>query len=160
MADNIDKALNGLGLKTDSLPNDWMVTIVNPKSGEPAENMTVARFSELLAGKMMSLLGINELRRGMNFVSKIVDYKGSYIIGRVYGLCVIKHGWSNSTPAVLLVDPYQKTIEQIAGISYDRIPASFEFVGDESVKDLKITNNYDGNSGNATVFNIAYQDLY
>ena len=83
MADNIDKALNGLDLKTDSLPNDWMVTIVNPKSGEPAENMTVARFSELLAGKMMSLLGINELRRGMNFVSKIVDYKGSYIIGRV-----------------------------------------------------------------------------
>lgn len=48
MADNIDKALNGLDLKTDSLPNDWMVTIVNPKSGEPAENMTIARFIELL----------------------------------------------------------------------------------------------------------------
>lgn len=47
MADNIDKALNGLDLKTDSLPNDWMITIVNPKSGEPAENMTVARFTEL-----------------------------------------------------------------------------------------------------------------
>ena len=63
MADNIDKALNGLDLKTDSLPNDWMVTIVNPKSGEPAENMTVARFSELLANKMIPLLKINELKK-------------------------------------------------------------------------------------------------
>lgn len=52
MADNIDKALNGLGLKTDSLPNDWMITLVNPKNGEPAQNMTVARFIELLTDKM------------------------------------------------------------------------------------------------------------
>ena len=69
MSDYIYKALNGLGLKTDSLPNDWMVTIVNPKSGEPAENMPVARFSELLANKMIPLLKINELKKGMNFVS-------------------------------------------------------------------------------------------
>lgn len=47
MADNIDKALNGLGLKTDSLPNDWMITLINPQTGEPAENMTIARFAEL-----------------------------------------------------------------------------------------------------------------
>lgn len=47
MADNIDKALNGLDLKTDSLPSDWLITLVNPKDGEPAQNMTVARFIEL-----------------------------------------------------------------------------------------------------------------
>lgn len=51
MADNIDKALNGLGLKTDSLPSDWMITLVNPKTGVPAENMTVARFVELFTSK-------------------------------------------------------------------------------------------------------------
>lgn len=47
MADNIDKALNGLDLKTDSLPSDWMITLVNPKEGIPAQNMTIARFTEL-----------------------------------------------------------------------------------------------------------------
>lgn len=49
MADiSSDQALNGLKIKTDALPNDWYVTLVNPKSGEPGENMTIARFIELL----------------------------------------------------------------------------------------------------------------
>lgn len=52
MADNIDKALNGLDLKTDSLPSDWMITLVNPKEGIPAQNMTIARFLELLKIKI------------------------------------------------------------------------------------------------------------
>lgn len=47
MADNIDKALNELDLKTDSLPSDWLITLVNPKEGIPAQNMTIARFTEL-----------------------------------------------------------------------------------------------------------------
>lgn len=66
MADNIDKALNGLGLKTDSLPDDWLVTIVNPKSGEPAENMTVARFVELLSDKIPVVSTANKgvMRKG------------------------------------------------------------------------------------------------
>lgn len=51
MADNIDKALNGLDLKTDSLPSDWLITLVNPKEGIPAQNMTIARFIELLTVK-------------------------------------------------------------------------------------------------------------
>ena len=51
MADNIDKALNGLAIRT-TLPNDWLVTIVNPATGEPAENMTVAKFVEELTGKI------------------------------------------------------------------------------------------------------------
>lgn len=47
-----DIELNKLGLKSDSLPNDWLVTLVNPKTGESAENMTIARFIELLTDKM------------------------------------------------------------------------------------------------------------
>lgn len=43
-----DQALNGLKIKTDSLPNDWLVSLINPKNGQPAENMTIARFIELL----------------------------------------------------------------------------------------------------------------
>ncbi len=46
-----NQALNGLKIKTDALPNDWMVTLVNPKNGEPGENMKIARFIELLTGK-------------------------------------------------------------------------------------------------------------
>lgn len=42
-----DQALNELKIKTDALPNDWYVTLVNPKNGEPGENMTIARFVEL-----------------------------------------------------------------------------------------------------------------
>ena len=43
-----DIELKKLGVKSDSLPNDWFVTLVNPKTGEPGENMTIARFIELL----------------------------------------------------------------------------------------------------------------
>lgn len=46
-----DVSLNGLKVKTDSLPNDWYVSLINPKSSEPAEIMTVARFVELFTSK-------------------------------------------------------------------------------------------------------------
>ncbi|WP_302821626.1 hypothetical protein [Parabacteroides goldsteinii] len=42
-----DVSLNGLKVKTDSLPNDWYVSLINPKSDEPAEIMTVAKFAEM-----------------------------------------------------------------------------------------------------------------
>ena len=48
MADiSSDQALNELKVKTDALPNDWYVTLVNPQTGEPGENMSIARFVEL-----------------------------------------------------------------------------------------------------------------
>lgn len=42
-----DIELNKLGVKSDSLPNNWLVTLINPVTGAPAENMTIARFTEL-----------------------------------------------------------------------------------------------------------------
>ncbi|WP_348726361.1 hypothetical protein [Parabacteroides goldsteinii] len=161
MADNIDKALNGLGLKTDSLPNDWMVTIVNPKSGEPAENMTVAKFSELLAGKMISLLGINELRRGMNFVSFDLAKGESVIVGKIHGLCTVTHAWTAATPCVMMVDSYYGEFSHIAGRQKDNLPLTFEILGEGNiVKDVKITSTYAGNSGKKTKFSLAYQYVY
>lgn len=47
-----DIELNKLGVKSDSLPNDWYVTLVNPQNGEPGENMSIARFTELFTGKI------------------------------------------------------------------------------------------------------------
>ena len=46
-----DVSLNGLKVKTDSLPNDWYVSLINPKDGEPAEIMTVAKLVELFTDK-------------------------------------------------------------------------------------------------------------
>lgn len=43
-----DQELNELKIKSDSLPDNWLVTLVNPVTGAVAENMTVARFVELL----------------------------------------------------------------------------------------------------------------
>lgn len=161
MADNIDKALNGLGLKTDSLPNDWMVTIVNPKSGEPAENMTVARFSELLANKMIPLLKINELKKGMNFVSFSLANGESVTLGKIHGLYTIIHGWSSSRCCVVLVNSYNGTFDYVAGKKLEDVPFNFEFVGDSnSPKDLKITSTYTDNPGGKTTFNFAYQCIY
>ena len=47
-----DIELNKLGVKSDSLPDNWLVTLVNPTTGAVAENMTLARFVELLTDKM------------------------------------------------------------------------------------------------------------
>ena len=34
-----DIELNKLGIKSDSLPNDWYVSLISPKAGQPAEIM-------------------------------------------------------------------------------------------------------------------------
>lgn len=49
MANEID--LNDLTIKTDSLPDDWKMMLIDPAAGVPAKNMTVARFIELLIDK-------------------------------------------------------------------------------------------------------------
>lgn len=43
--------LNGLA-DMDSLPNDWKISLIDPTIGLPAQNVTVARFVELLTEKM------------------------------------------------------------------------------------------------------------
>ena len=49
MANEID--LNDLTIKTDSLPDNWKMMIIDPTTGLPARNMTVARFVELFTPK-------------------------------------------------------------------------------------------------------------
>lgn len=47
-----DIELNSLKVKSDALPDDWLMMIINPTSGQMAENMTVAKFTELLNPKL------------------------------------------------------------------------------------------------------------
>lgn len=110
MADQ--QELNKLNVKSDSLPNNWLVTLVNPVTGAVAENMTVARFIELLpfllkAGGMLDsalkikgatsgatmleddadLLHIgNQYSSGFAYISYGLKYKpGSYDIISTFG---------------------------------------------------------------------------
>lgn len=71
-----DQALNGLKVKTDSLPDNWYVTLVNPINGEPGENMTVARFVELLTSKIP-----NATKDANGLMSKdLIPYNGLWVI--------------------------------------------------------------------------------
>lgn len=86
MADQ--QELNKLPVKSDSLPNNWLVTLVNPVTGAVAENMTVARFIELLpfllkAGGMLdSALRINGAYSGTSMLEDDADVLH---IGNQYG---------------------------------------------------------------------------
>lgn len=73
--------LNGLNLKTDSLPSDWLTTIINPKTGEPAENMTVARFIELFTQKQPE---VTENTKGLMGVQIFKSNPGSTRVNRKY----------------------------------------------------------------------------
>lgn len=46
-----DIELNALGVKSDSIPDGWLITLVDPTSGAVAKNMTVAKFVELFTQK-------------------------------------------------------------------------------------------------------------
>lgn len=49
MANEIE--LNGLA-DTNNLPDDWKISLINPVTSQPAQNIMVARFIELLTSKM------------------------------------------------------------------------------------------------------------
>lgn len=76
-----DQALNGLKVKTDSLPNDWYVSLINPKSGEPAEIMTVAKFVELFTAKQPEA---TESSKGLMSSQNLKSNPSSYRVNRKY----------------------------------------------------------------------------
>lgn len=108
-----DQALNGLKIKSDALPDDWMVTLVNPKNGEPAENMTVARFVELLTSKIPN--ATEDANGLMN--KKLIPYNDflvitlkegeEYDLGRYYysRIFTVSHPYTGSA-ALFLVNSF------------------------------------------------------
>ena len=76
-----DVSLNGLKVKTDSLPNDWYVSLINPKSGEPAEIMTVAKFVELFTAKQPEA---TESSKGLMSSQNLKSNPSSYRVNRKY----------------------------------------------------------------------------
>lgn len=57
-----DIELNALGVKSDSIPDNWLITLVDPTSGAVAKNMTVAKFVELFTQKQP---GAEENKKGV-----------------------------------------------------------------------------------------------
>ena len=76
-----DQALNGLKIKSDTLPGDWMVTLVNPKNGEPAEQMTIARFTELFTLKQPE---VTDSSKGLMSSQSLKSNPSSYRVNRKY----------------------------------------------------------------------------
>lgn len=74
-----DVSLNGLKVKTDSLPNDWYVSLINPQSGEPAEIMTVAKFVELVTPKQPE---VTESSKGLMSPQELMSNPGNYRVNR------------------------------------------------------------------------------
>ena len=74
-----DVSLNGLKVKTDSLPNDWYVSLINPKDEEPAEIMTVAKFVELVTPKQPE---VTESLKGLMSPQGLISNPGSYRVNR------------------------------------------------------------------------------
>ncbi len=89
MANEID--LNDLTIKTDSLPDNWKLMLINPTTGLPAQNVTVARFVELLTSKIgvasMDKAGLAERCQGRTiyslapdeFIDIYIEYYGIYL---------------------------------------------------------------------------------
>lgn len=74
-----DVSLNGLKVKTDSLPNDWYVSLINPQSGESAEIMTVAKFVELVTPKQPE---VTESSKGLMSPQELMSNPGNYRVNR------------------------------------------------------------------------------
>lgn len=100
MADiSSDQALNGLKVKTDSLPDNWYVTLVNPQNGEPGENMSIARFVELFTPKQpeatITNKGVLSTEMYKDIMSKYKSYNNgteAYAVKIKTNLKVVQHG--------------------------------------------------------------------
>lgn len=91
MADS-NQDINELKVKSDSLPDNWLVTLVNPVRGATAENMTVARLIELLQTKLpeatWSSKGLQYPYQGINIIT--IDPGKTYTTENVpYGCYLI-----------------------------------------------------------------------
>ena len=111
---------------------------------------------EQVATVLGELLPISDLQQAFQF-KRISLAKGETgVVGKVGGLVVIRHTWSSSKPAVLIVDSFDQSITQIAGKSYEQMPLEITWDDSGYGATMRITSTYN----NITPFYIAWQYLY
>ena len=95
------------------------------------------------------------------FQSKVFLLKKgeSGVIGKIAGLCVIKHSYSGSEPTIVFVDNYTKSITQIAGKHYTSIPMEIMWAGEKYNTELSIKSTYD-EPGISTGYAFAFQFVH
>lgn len=78
------------------------------------------------------------------FQSKIFSLKAGEIaqVGKITGLCVIRHSYSSSASAVVLIDNFTKSITQISGKDYATIPMKIMWTGESYNTELSIECTY------------------
>lgn len=82
--------LNDLAIKTDSLPDSWKMLLIDPTTGLPAKNMTVARFIELFSNKLpeathlsKGLLGGKVLKKLDGLTTYLTDIDANTLISNI-----------------------------------------------------------------------------
>lgn len=105
MANEID--LNDLTIKTDSLPDAWKVLLIDPETGLPARNMTVARFVELLMSKLPETVKYNDMA-SIDFTTEVgygYSTQGWFSTGPI-----LKFGTSDGYQVHIQGNPYENKL--------------------------------------------------
>ena len=150
-----DVSLNGLKVKTDSLPNDWYVSLINPKDGEPAEIMTVAKFVEMFTPKQPEATttnkGVLSTTMCKNILSRHVAYRSP---GGLYKALKIKTSLKSGQYGAYYfycrIGQSQNSIgHQLVHLNirlweYKYISTSPIFLGQNIIKDIVIYTENDG----------------
>lgn len=114
---------------------------------------------EQVATVLGELLSISDLQKAFQYKRFSLKNGETATVGKVSGLVVIRHSWSNSKPTVVLVNNYNKEITQVAGREYGQIPLEITWEGSGYYTVMKITSTYNETSGE-TVFYFAWQEIY
>lgn len=68
-----DIELNELEVKSDAIPDDWNILLINPETGAVAKNMTVAKFVELFTQKQPEATSSGKGLLSSTLLNKIVN---------------------------------------------------------------------------------------
>lgn len=124
-----------------------------------AGNAVGVMSKEQVASVLGELLLISDLQKAFQYKKFSLKNGETATVGKVCGLMVIRHSWSDSNPTVVLVDNYGKDITQVAGREYPQVPIEISWEGSGYNTVMKITSTYATTSAQ-TMFYIAWQCLY
>lgn len=123
-----------------------------------AGNAVGVMSKEQVATVLGELLNISSLQNGFQCVNFLLKKGESAMVGKIGGLMVVRHPWSSSVPTVLLVNNYNRDIQQIAGRNYKEMPFTISWEGSQYNTVLIVTSTYA--NAEQTYFCFAYQNVY
>ena len=135
--------------------NDISAFVAINQAGDAVGVMSKEQVATVLGG----LLSISGLQKAFQYKRFPLKNGETATVGKVSGLVVIRHSWSNSELTVVLVNNYNKEVIQVAGRQYTDIPFEITWEGSGYNTVMKITSTYTNTSAQ-TVFYIAWQCLY